>query len=430
MYMVGTTSRISTIQFLLQNVTFDSNNGQILSTQITDAITTNINPCPEVETNDYINGEIEFIDCKFKSNTANNVDSIFMQYYWSLIEIGESNSFINNNNYNTLIQLIDSTITLDNIQFDNNSNIHTVIEFSRELEIRSTTNEFCALNLNILNTNSANNAFIYFTQVTNNDLLSITKSQILSSNLNAFISGYAALNQNAAIINLNDLYISDFGGSFINFNENDKPLINIHFSDSQFNTNGEQLIFINTLLNTAKKSFTFNNISLSDVIAPTQSLFDINSNGGTEIDLDVDYLTFSNVNTEYYFDINGSINFYLGKNIIMDKSDGFLRATNVLNIQISDLEFSVFDTLITLFEVYVSNPTTNTNTQMIVNNTKMYNGQTVLKSYLSPGISPTTQPTIAPTQPPPISPSIAPTQPPSISPSIAPTNLHQLYVIG
>ncbi len=101
-----------------------------------------------------------------------------------------------------------------------------------------------------------------------------------------------------------------------------------------------------------------------------------------EIDVVVNYLTFMNVNSAYYFDINGSINYYFGKHNIIDKSDGFLRATDASNIIISDVEFNDFNTL---FEVNILDPLAAT--IIIVNNTKMRNGQTLLQSYLCEGVS-------------------------------------------
>ena len=169
----------------------------------------------------------KLIDCKFTSNTGNKF--LLMSYYWSLIEIGGSNDFTNNNNYDTLIQLIDSTINIDNIEFNNNDNINTFIDFGRDSELGINSNAFCVSNLNILSTNSANNEFIHLTNVTNIDSISIINSKISSTDLNAFISGYSSSTQNAATITLQKLQISNFGTTFINLDDIDNKLFILIF---------------------------------------------------------------------------------------------------------------------------------------------------------------------------------------------------------
>ena len=174
-----------------------------------------------------------------------------MNYDWSFIEIDESNIFINNNDYDKLIQLKDSSITIDGIQFDENDNINIFIDFGREQELGSKSNAFCVTNLDILGTNSANNEFIHLSDVTDIDSISVTKSKISSQDLNAFISGYSSSTQNVATITLHKLQISNFGTSFINLDDINNKLLNIDFSDSYFTANSQQVIFLNTLSGSA-----------------------------------------------------------------------------------------------------------------------------------------------------------------------------------
>ncbi len=66
------------------------------------------------------------------------------------------------------------------------------------------------------------------------DLLSITQSNIMATNFNAFVGGYVSDNGNNAKIIFKDLDIYNFGGSFVYFNEEDRELLNIEFTDSEF----------------------------------------------------------------------------------------------------------------------------------------------------------------------------------------------------
>ena len=160
------------------------------------------------------------------------------------------------------------------------------------MELDTKSNAFCASDLSISNTNNANNEFIYLTNVTDNDSIFIINSQISSPNLNAFISGYSAWNKNSATIKLQQLLVSNFGTTFINLDDINNKLFNINFSDSLFTNNSQQLIYVNTLSNTSSLTFDFNNITFEDVVSPNNNLFDINSNGGTQIDVNVDELIF------------------------------------------------------------------------------------------------------------------------------------------
>ena len=67
--ILSTIKRMGSINFAIQNVTFESNNGQLISTDIIDNNSSGIDLsiCPDIN-NDF-QRPIEFIDCRFISNT-------------------------------------------------------------------------------------------------------------------------------------------------------------------------------------------------------------------------------------------------------------------------------------------------------------------------------------------------------------------------
>eukprot|EP01083_Nonionella_stella_P184442 669610_1 len=260
----GVISRVHYVQVTIQNVLFNENSGQIVSTYVVDEDVTNVNNnmtvCPTSPAHLSRNEYIQFIDCVFDSNTGNTNDSVFMQYDWApLVELHASNLFINNNHYDILIQSTDTTLSLDDTQFDDNTDINTYVDFGRRLHLNSeyTSNALCVIDLHVSRTNGATNEFIHLTNITNLDLISITKSRITSPYLNAFVSGFASLDQNEALVTLSQLEISNFSGSFVRFETVESHIININFVDSIFDSQSDQLIYVNTRSTSATKTFTF-----------------------------------------------------------------------------------------------------------------------------------------------------------------------------
>ncbi len=100
------------------------------------------------------------------ANIGNDPSAVFMQFYWSVVEIGDSSLFSNNSDYDILIQLIDSTINyMDNTQFDYNDNINYGIDFGSDLEIGVYGHQFCALTLDIDGNLSVINNVLYILQM-------------------------------------------------------------------------------------------------------------------------------------------------------------------------------------------------------------------------------------------------------------------------
>eukprot|EP01083_Nonionella_stella_P181333 649234_1 len=377
-----TVSRINTLTFLLDTITFDSNAGSMVMVENSDTNGVDLNVCPDLTDLDY---NIQFTSCTFQSNIRGASAVGLLEFHWSSIEMDATNRFLNNDVHDVLL-LVDSALTLDGVSLSNNT-MTSFVYYERQENIGTYATALCVSDIDI-DTTSTSDALFKFIQLTDDDYISISDTIVSSIDVHSFLTGYAASNDYAAIIRLQSLEVTQFQGNgiFIDLESiGSDNLFHIDLTDSRFiNENGNySLISIEcTSSDTVPKTLTFDNLTFSGVNSDDRSLFSVVSTGDTPIDVKANHLTFTDIHADYYVYIEGQVSLDLGQYLSFDSIDKLIGARNALSVDISN---TLLNDFVVLFEIFIDDE--DSVFAMACDDMNFTNGVKVLSVDLGPGVS-------------------------------------------